>query len=237
MWVDDIENPNIALVYSFAVGGFSIVGEPRDLATYHKLEVFMKKEMFPQLKSKGVSYFEFSIESKAAKPYILEFLKNGSFQSEDEYKFRRNIQFEKSISIPEGYLISKVDIKFLARLKDGHFANHEFLSERLLESWSSYESFMCSSVAFVAVLKRRIVAVIIGTARFGKIISIDIETEKNHRNKGLAFILTQYFVNECIDNELLVQWDCMASNKASLGLARKANFQFLKKDKVYWFEI
>ena len=56
-------------------------------------------------------------------------------------------------------------------------------------------------------------------------------------DKGLAFTLTHYFVNECIDNGLIVQWDCMDSNIVSQRIAKKANFQLLKKDTVYWFEI
>ena len=237
IWVDDTENPKIALVYSFAVGSFSILGEPTDLETYGKFKTFMEEKMFPELKSKGINYFEFSIESEEAKPYILEIFKDRTIQTEDEYKFRRNVRFNESASISDGYEIFRVDTKLLERLESGDFDNHEFLSERLLESWDTYESFINGSVAFVAVIEKRIVAVIIGTARFNNIIPVDIETEDNHRNKGLASTLTYYFVNECIDNGLIVQWDCMDSNIASQRIAKKANFQFLKKDTVYWFKI
>ncbi|NLN41989.1 MAG: GNAT family N-acetyltransferase [Clostridiales bacterium] len=81
------------------------------------------------------------------------------------------------------------------------------------------------------------VAVIIETARFNNIIAVNIETEDNHRNKGLAFALTHYFVNECIDNGIIVQWDCMVSNIVLQRVSKKANFQYFKKDTVYWFEI
>lgn len=46
----------------------------------------------------------------------------------------------------------KVDIKILERLESGDFDNHELLSERLLESWGTYEGFINSSVAFIAVM-------------------------------------------------------------------------------------
>lgn len=237
IWVDDTENPKIALVNSFAVGSFSILGEPTDLETYGKFKTFMDEKMFPELKNKEINYFEFSIESEKAKSYIHDIFKDRTIQTEDEYKFRRNVRFNESASIPDGYEIFKVDIKILERLKSGDFYNHEFLSERLLESWGTYEGFINSSVAFIAVMGKRIVAVIIGTARFNNIIPVYIETEDNHRNKGLAFTLTHYLANECIDNGLIVQWDCMDTNIASQRIAKKANFEFLKKDRVYWFKI
>lgn len=48
----------------------------------------------------------------------------------------------------------------------------------------------------------------------------------------MAVALTKEFVNECIDNELIVQWGCMESNTASKIIAESAGFQFLKKGEV-----
>lgn len=78
MWVDDVDNPNIALVASFAVGGFSILGEPTDIEVYNKFKAFVTENMFCELKSKGVDYFEFTIESEKAKPYVLEIFRIAS---------------------------------------------------------------------------------------------------------------------------------------------------------------
>lgn len=237
IWVDDVDNPNIALVASFAVGGFSIFGEPIDIEVYNKFKAFMIENMFYKLKSKGVGYFEFSIESEKAKPYILEIFSNKNIQTEDEYTFRKNDKNNESIIVPDGYEIFKVDSEFLRKLESGAFDNKEFLVERLLESWGTYNDFLKKSLAFVAVNQNRIVAVIVGTARFKNIIPIDIETEDSHRKKGLALALTRHFVNECIDNGLIAQWDCVDSNIASKRTVERAGFKFLKKNTVYWFEI
>lgn len=237
MWVDDLKDPNIALVDSFAVGGFSILGELTNVEAYNKFGTFMIENIFFELKGKGINYFEFSIESEKARPYILDIFKNRVIQSEDEYSFRRNYKYDESITIPDGYKIFKVDSKFLEKLEIGEFVNKEFLTERLLMSWGTYENFLSKSVAFVAINKNRIIAVIVGTARFKNIISIDIETENDHRKKGIAFTLIQYFVNECIDNGHIAQWDCMDSNIASNRIAEKAGFKFFKKGTVFWFEI
>lgn len=237
MWIDDFKDPNIALVASFAVGGFSILGELANVEAYNKLGTFMIENIFVELKDKSIDYFEFSIESKKARPYILDIFKNRVIQSEDEYTFRRNYKYDEITTIPVGYKIFKVGSEFLEKLERGEFANKEFLIKRLLMSWGTYENYLSKSVAFVAVNKNRIIAVIIGTARFKNIIPIDIETENEHRKKGVSLALIQHFVNECIDNGYVAQWDCMESNIASNRIAEKAGFKFLKKGTVFWFEI
>ena len=237
MWVDDVENPNIALVSSFAVGGFSILGESTNIEVYKKFKTFMIENMFCRLKGRGVNYFEFSIQSDKLKPYIFEIFNNTVIESEDEYKFRKSDKYIESIIVPVGYKIFKVDSGFLDKLESNVYENQVFLVKRLLESWGTYDDFLNKSVAFVAINQNRIVAVIVGTARFKNIIPIDIETEDSHRKKGLALALTSYFVNECIDNGLIAQWDCVDSNIASRITAERAGFGFMKKSMVYWFKI
>lgn len=56
IWVDNVESPIIALVASFAVGGFSILGEPINIEVYSKFKTFMLENMICELKSKEVEY-------------------------------------------------------------------------------------------------------------------------------------------------------------------------------------
>ncbi len=237
MWVDDVENPNIALVASFAVGGFSILGEAADIEIYRSFKAFLTEEMFHRLKSIGIDCFEFSIESEKAKPYILMLFAEKNIQEETEYSYRRNVGYSDSIAVPGGYEIIRVDSEFLGKLESGAFDNKELLTERLLEAWGTYEAFLKKSIAFAAINNKRIVSVIAGTARFKSIVSIDIETEDSHRNKGLALALTCCFANECAANGYTAQWDCMEANIASRRTAEKAGFQLFKSRKVYCFEI
>ena len=237
MWVDDLEEPNVALAYSFAAGSFSILGEPRNIEIYNKFKDFLLENMFDELRSRDINYFEFSVESEKAKPYILEMFNNRDIQNEGENVFRKNDKYGESIVIPEGYEIFKVDNEFLEKLESGLSNNKDLLVERLLESWGTYDNFLNKSIGYVAMKQNEIVAVILGTARFKNVISIDVETEDHHRKKGLAFTLSCYFVNECADKGVIVQWDCMDSNIASRKTAEKVGFQLFKQNRVYWFKI
>ena len=41
LWVDDIENPSLAMAYSFAVGDYSILGEPQKESAYKQFYSFL----------------------------------------------------------------------------------------------------------------------------------------------------------------------------------------------------
>lgn len=237
LWVDDVENPSLALAYSFAVGGYSILGEPQKEWVYRHFYNFLINDLFPELRETNEYCFEFSTECIRTQEYMLDLFSNKRIESEDEFFFRKTSKIETIIHTPNEYSITKVNATFVDQLEHGVYSNSEFLVERLLESWGSYHNFLNKSVAFVALHQKRIVAVIVGTARFHNIIPIDIETEEQHRKKGLALALTQHFVNECVDNQLVAQWDCVDSNVASKKTAQKAGFAFMKKKPYYWFNI
>ncbi|MGL1890572.1 MAG: GNAT family N-acetyltransferase [Spirochaetaceae bacterium] len=237
MWVNNIENPTIALTYSFAVGGYCILGNPGQDSVYEQLHNFLIKELFPKLKKRGEEFFEFSVESLESQKCILELFSDKIIESEDEYFYIKTDKTKSSFEVPVEYSILKVDSKFIDELEHHEYQNRVFLEERLLESWGSYEDFLNESIAYVALYKKRIVAVIVGTATFNNIIPIDIETEKQHRNRGLASILTTCLVNNCIDKQLMPQWNCVDSNNASKKTALKSGFEFMKKSPFFWLKI
>lgn len=235
IWIDNVKNPELALVYSNAVGGFAIMGEPKNNSVYDVFNKYLRERLFAELKGRGINDFEFSVESKITEEHILRLFSDKSINHEDEYFYRKSSTNE--LRKLDSYRIVRVDQNFIEQLQVGEYDNAEFLIERLLESWETYEQFFMKSLAFVATLEKSIVAVIIGTARFQNIIPIDIETKEEHRKKGLAYLLTQYFVNECVERKLVAQWNCVDSNIASRKTVVKSGFDFLKKKPYYWFEI
>lgn len=235
VWVDNKVQPTLALVYSFAVGGFSIMGDPNDTTTYDDFIKFLREELFVELKSKGIDEFEFSVESKRTEAHMLNLLSKEKMNQEDEYFYRKSCKSE--INEIDHYNIIQIDTEFLERLETGYYENPEFLRPRLLESWGTYEQFFAKSLAYVATLDSAIIAVIVGTARYHNIIPVDIEIKEDHRKKGLASILTQHFVNMSVDKGLIVQWDCVETNIASRRTAEKVGFKLMKKKPYYWFDI
>lgn len=158
-------------------------------------------------------------------------------ESEDEFTYHTTTKIDTKMKSLSEYTFAKVDQKFIEHLEQGVYHNQEFLTKPLLLSWGAYTDFLNKSIAYVAIYQNKIVSVIIGTARYHNIIAIDIKTEEQHRMKGLAYELTQRFVNECVDNNLVAHWNCVDSNIASKKTAEKAGFLYIKKKPYFWFNI
>jgi RimJ/RimL family protein N-acetyltransferase len=237
LWVDDPKNPSLALVYSSAVGGFSILGSPQNDNVYEQFNYFLNNYLLPSLKKNNVNSFEFSVESSSTQSKLLEAFSSKEIKSELEFMHRNDKTIDRPIHIPEEYKIEIVDSNLVNRFQSDEIENQNMLADRLLNSWNSYEIFYKRSIAFAAFHQNKIVAVIVGTARFNDVIPIDIETDKQHRNKGLASALTHYFVNKCVDDQLVAQWDCIESNTASKRIAIKSGFKLIRKRPFFWFDI
>ena len=247
-WVDNTENPQIAIAYSHAVGSFAFLGSINNETINTMLRDFLNNYLFDSLKEKGVNNFEYSIENDGLKPYIQKMFEEKIVQSEKEYSFRNRHDNNKlkysmlennniKYSLPDNYIMQRIDSEFWSKVMNGDFENGSFLTERLLESWGSIDNFCDKSVGFCITYLDCIAAVVLGTARFKNIVPIDIETKDEFKNKGLGYFLTIEFVNECIKKGLIAQWDCVESNPISYKLAEKAGFELFKVNDVYWFEI
>ena len=247
-WVDNTENPQIAIAYSHAVGSFAFLGSINNETINTMLRDFLNNYLFDSLKEKGVNNFEYSIENDGLKPYIQKMFEEKIVQSEKEYSFRNrhdNNKLKYSLlenniikySLPDNYILQKIDSEFWSKVMNGDFENESFITERLLESWGSIDNFCDKSVGFCITYLDCLAAVILGTARFKNIVPIDMGTKDEFKNKGLGYFLTIEFVNECIKKGLIAQWDCVESNPISYKLAEKAGFELFKVNDVYWFKI
>ncbi len=237
LWVNKIEAPTIAIAESYAVGGFAFLGTYQSNKDFIELKAFLEDDLFPAIKRNGCHCFEFSIESDNIREYILNMFQDKQLQTELEFSFRINAIPVIDKDIAKEYQILKVDAMFWKMLSNGQFDNADLLRERLLESWYSFEEFEHKSIAYCTVFDNRIVAVIVGTANYKNIIPIDIETEENHRRKGLAYAMAAKFIADCLKNNFIPQWDCVESNPSSYNMARKLGFEQINENTVYWFDI
>lgn len=237
LWVNDIETPTLAIAESYAVGGFAFLGTYKSKVDFIELKRFLDAKLLPQIKEKGCDYFEFSIESEKIRDNILKIFQDKHLQTEKEFSFRMNAIPILDQDIPKEYQIIKVDAMFWKLLSDGKYENADFLQDRLLGSWYSFEEFDHKSIAYCTVFENRIVAVIVGTASYKNIIPIDIETEEKHRRKRLAYAMAAEFIADCFEHNYVPQWDCVESNQRSYHMARKLGFEIINENTVYWFDI
>lgn len=241
LWVDDPDCPSIAIAYSYEVGSLAFLGAVESDEALHQVKAFVYDEIFPWLGSQGMGSMEFSVESEGLREAVLSMFRDRELQREREFRYRyaadkRNSLTEQLV-LPEGFMLAQVDHRLKDSILEGSVENGLPLLERILESWDSFEQFVERSSAFCVMHHSRMIAFIMGSARFEDVLTISIETEEAHRNKGLGLLLTASFVKECLSRGLTPQWDCVESNPASRRLAEKAGFAFFKENEVYWFKM
>ncbi len=236
VYTNDEQQPKIAVVYSEPVGGFSILGKIETKEEIDEFAEFLNNELFPNLLEDECECFEFSATQDSMLLIMQSLFAEKSMNSESEYSLRMGDKV-KDVIIPEGYQITQVDEQLLHEVENGNIENASMLQEMIDNSWYSKEELLLSSMAFVALFENRIVSSIVGTSRFQQFIPIDIVTEENHRQKGLASALTLAFIHECRKRGLVAQWDCIESNLASKNTAKKCGFKLFRERKFYWFSI
>ncbi len=96
VWVDNTDNPHIAIAYSYAVGSYAFLGSISNETESSKLKDFIYNSLFSYLKEKGFNCFEYSIENDDLKPYIQKMFEEKFIQSEKEYSFRYRENYNSS---------------------------------------------------------------------------------------------------------------------------------------------
>lgn len=233
VWVDDLNNPTLALVYSEPVGGFSIMGSDISDSTYENFKQFVNGTLEEELRAKGERDFEFSVQDAEVKKKVLNLFKHKKLETELEYHYRYTkdrIECSKS-----SHEIRRIDRAFLDELDRGCFKNPELLRKKISAAWESDESYCTMSNGFASIHDGYITSLVIGTGRFKNLLSVDIETHKDFRKKGLALSVIQHLIKDSLDRGMVIQWDCVESNIPSIKTAEKAGFSLIKTDRYYWF--
>ena len=235
LWLNDNKNPTLAVTYSYCVGGCGIAGEIEN-GKEHEAKMFLER-VFEDLLSQEIDCFEFASEDTEICKQILTLFSDKEIEFEEEYSYRRENAFDELKTISDEYVFQEVKDSLLDDIIANKFDNSEMYMERFTNSWEGKDKFLKYSKAFVAIKAGRIVGVILGSARYENIITIDIEVEEEDRKQGLGTRLTQIMVNECVKENIIVHWDHVESNMASARLAEKCGFVLFKKRPYYWFNI
>lgn len=228
VWVNDLNCPTLAIVYSEPVGGYAILGDVSSEEEYESLIGFIDSELV----ANASSFFEFSVEEDALEKRLLSHFSDKPVQKEYEL-FHRTDTVVPAVSI--GYEVHEIDLGVINQISS--FSNGEFLKEILLESWDSFDDFIDRSLGYIAVDGHKIIGFIIGSSRFHDVLPINIEVLKDYRKKGIAAKLSSEFVNGCLSRGLTPQWNCVEGNIPSIKTAAKTGFQMFKKKYYYYFKI
>ncbi|MFA9466291.1 MAG: GNAT family N-acetyltransferase [Velocimicrobium sp.] len=128
-------------------------------------------------------------------------------------------------SLPPEYSLKMIDEDIFNLCRSSEW------SMDLVSQFKDYERYKELGIG-VAILKDGVV--ISGASSYTRYqdgIEIEIDTKKEHRRKGLAYVCGAKLILECLERELYPSWD--AQNKWSVALAEKLGYHFDHEYFVY----
>lgn len=150
--------------------------------------------------------------------------KLGSWNQRVYTLHKDDYSYNDEFSITQGYKLMKV-CKDIFENKGNSIKNIAFLRSKILESWSSSETFFHNGMGYCMIYKNEIVSLCFSGFVAGNVHAVTIETIEEHRGKKLAQNIAKAFVNDCLDNNKIPYWDCMESNKSSIAVAENIGFR------------
>lgn len=128
-------------------------------------------------------------------------------------------KLEKAVaSLPKQYTFSMIDEQLYQMCKT------ESWSADLVSQFSNYEKYHELGIGVVICHENVIVSGASSYSRYQEGIEIEIDTKKEYRRKGLAYMCGAKLILECLKRDLYPSWD--AQNKSSVALAEKLGYHY-----------
>lgn len=125
--------------------------------------------------------------------------------------------------------------KVLSINKDIIMKSDIFNQQYYFNNWGSLPRFLKNGFGFCAINENNeIVSECTNIFRSKSKAEIDIYTIEKARGNGLAYKLASLFINQCLKQKVLPSWDCDLTNKSSLYLAERLNFDYGKEYTIFY---
>lgn len=128
-------------------------------------------------------------------------------------------KLEKAVAaLPEQYELSMIDERLY------HMCKTQSWSSDLVAQFPDYADYRSLGIGAVICRDNSIVSGASSYSRYRDGIEIEIDTKKEYRRKGLAYICGAKLILECLKRGLYPSWD--AHNKGSVALAEKLGYHY-----------
>ena len=132
-------------------------------------------------------------------------------------------------NIPEGYYVKRITKEEMPLLT-------VFNLDLANKFWKSEEDFLQNGFGYCMFNAMNEPASICYSACIAEnVAEIDVATLETFQKKGLAKKTVSEFVQHCIENNIIANWDCFEDNYGSLKTAEAVGFQQLQQYRYYQF--
>jgi GNAT superfamily N-acetyltransferase len=103
--------------------------------------------------------------------------------------------------------------------------------------WSSAADLLEHGVGVCLVKDGEVVSLCYAAAVADGLAEVDVHTQEEFRGRGLARLVTQQFIKECLRRGLQPTWDCFEYNLGSMRLAQSLGFAEMYRYPFYSFNL
>lgn len=236
IWVDNLEKPEIAIVWAIGCIYF-IIGDSDNEDFNNSLDSYITDVLGPDsLATCGGTHFgvtlyedkwECKLDSifKQRNPHI-EYKLCYIF-NEEKYKNSKKIQNR----LPEGYTIKRIDKAMI-----NNDVKNLIVDDILGDFWISVDKFLNKGMGFCVLKDNEIISNCFTGYVSGNVHEMVIRTYgEDNKRKGFATFATRAFIDYCISNGIIPYWGTDEDNIGSQLTAEKCGFELYKKCKTYYF--
>ena len=155
-----------------------------------------------------------------------------SFRSFSRYALEGRLEWFDPLMLREN--ISTVEADFpIKRIDEEIYRKtaEEHWTQDFCSNFASVRDFMEHGIGYVIMRDGEIIAGASSYAYCEGKIEVNIETKAEYRRKGLAKACAARLILECLERQIYPRWD--AANIASVALAEKLNYRFVREYVVY----
>lgn len=235
IYVDNIASPRFAIVYSFLLGGFQVMGtaptEPND---YVSLRMFFDNEIISKLLIlNDMQDLSYSCDSTA----LLDMMRVVFYDKETYEQKQCVYKYVPSCSIADfsmtSYAIRRLDSEFVSQ-------NETFLlcySDEICASFDSIDDFLKNSIGYVALDGEAVIGNLLANGKYKNAYILGAETCEEYRRKGIASSLLRSAMLEANRKGFELVWECAEVNTESVLTVEKCGFKKVSDFVVRWFDI
>jgi len=224
VWVDDLQNPRSAFMYSGH--WYFVVGRPDNADFNHDLHALIMSPEFANDPFRGSPEEMFlhcyPLAWRDQFPVIFgERLPH--YLARSRYLFER-FPFDWRTRIPEGFTVRRIDRELL---ENSSLKNIQSVNGMVRHSWGapSVETYNRQGVGACILHENTIASWCLTVNIAGNACEMGIETDSDYRRLGLGTLAAMAAVDWSLQQGLtVIDWHCDDSNAGSRGVAEKAGF-------------
>jgi len=230
IFVDQMNHPMSALVWSKGMQGFYLIGDHKNEAFVCNLNNFIKGTVEPRMRELSLNHFEVSGHHDG---WELESI----FPTRRLYKFEQLVlKLMKNPQVIQNNAIETINLK-TNDWENQELQNKEFIVSHLELFWTSIMDFKKKGYGYAAVKGKEIIGVCYSSFVTQDSHAIGIETVASSQNKGVGTKLASLLIEEIYHSGFTPYWDCSLDNEPSKKLAKKLGFTLVHRYICGGFEL